>query len=184
VSWWAIILLGLALSFDATAVSISCGIKLNIIRWRQYFKIALSFGLFQAVMPLIGWLLGGLVKDYVRAFDHWIAFTVFLLLGIKTLWETFKKHEDQECAQCQCAGWRCLLGLAVATSIDALVVGFIFSLYQVSLFLSVLIIGIITFAMSMLGLFMGHKTHHLLGKKASLMAAIILLALAVKALLE
>ncbi|MEI8347347.1 MAG: manganese efflux pump MntP family protein [Pseudomonadota bacterium] len=184
-SWWTILLLAFALSLDATAVSISCGIKLSIVRWRKYTKIALMFGAFQAVMPLIGWLIGGLVKDYVSAFDHWIAFAIFMALGAKTLWEARSSEPaegNKNCASCYCQSWSCLFGLALATSIDALVVGFIFSLYQISLLLSVLLIGVITFLMSMAGLFLGQKTHHFLGKKAFVLASLILFALAIKAL--
>lgn len=180
-----VFIIALALSLDAFATSISCGIKLRRIRIAHFLKIAGAFGIFQALMPLLGWSLGRFIKDYIQAFDHWIAFAVFLALALKTLYDAFwgKDDENESCRECQCEKHSCLLFLAVATSIDAFVIGLVFALYNVNLIWSVLLIGVVTFLISLAGCFIGNRARAAFGKWSEIIAGVILLALAVKALI-
>lgn len=185
--FWTVFLIALALSLDAFATSISCGIKMGQIQIKKFFKIAAVFGLFQAGMPLLGWMFGHFIKDFIQAFDHWIAFTVFALLAGKTFYDAFfNKSDDEEksCDNCACKNNSCLLFLGIATSIDAFVIGLLFALYQVQLVASVVLIGVVTFVVSLLGCFIGLKARHLFGKWAEVVAGVILLALAIKALID
>ena len=182
-----VLLIAFALSLDAFATSISCGIKLRRVRVAHFLKIAGAFGIFQALMPLIGYGVGRFIKDYIQAFDHWIAFGVFFALAAKTLYDAFfGQDEDEEsgCKECQCEKHSCLLFLAVATSIDAFVIGLVFALYNVNLIWSVLLIGVVTFIISLAGCFIGNRARKWFGKWSEIIAGLILLALAIKALLN
>jgi len=184
-SFVTVLLIAFALSLDAFATSISCGVKLRRIQLGPFLKIAGTFGIFQALMPLLGWSLGRFIKDYIQAFDHWIAFAVFFVLALKTLYDAFWGHESEEegkCKECQCQNYSCLFFLAVATSIDAFVIGLVFALYNVNLIWSILLIGVVTFAISLLGCFIGNRARHYMGKWSEIIAGVILLVLAFKAL--
>lgn len=184
-SLFAVVVIAFILSLDAFAVSISCGIKMGCLIKRKILKIALYFGIFQAVMPLLGWFFGHYIKDYVEAYSAYLAFAIFLLLGLKTLYDTFwekdEEGDNQEgCQNCKCQNQWCIFNLAVATSIDAFVIGLLFSLKNVPLISSVLIIGVITFMMSIIGTVFGQKIGSKIGKWSGGIAGLILLALAVK----
>ncbi len=181
-----VLLIAFALSLDAFATSISCGIKLRRIRLGRFLKIAGAFGIFQALMPLLGYGLGRFIKDYIQAFDHWIAFGVFFALAAKTLYDAFFGQDEDEdgCNECQCEKNSCLLFLAVATSIDAFVIGLVFAFYDVNLIWSVLLIGVVTFLISLGGCFIGNRARKWFGKWSEIIAGLILLALAIKALLN
>lgn len=181
-----VFLIALALSLDAFATAISCGIKLRRIQLLNFFKIAGMFGIFQAVMPLCGWSVGNYIKEYIQSFAGGIAAAVFAALAAKTFYDAFWGKRDGDCGEacreCQCEKHSCLLLLAVATSIDAFVIGLVFALYKVPLLSSVLLIGGVTFIVSLAGCFIGNRARHYFGKWAEIIAGVILLALAVKAL--
>jgi manganese efflux pump family protein len=177
----SIIFISLALSLDAFSVSITCGIKLSTIQIKKYLRISLMFGLFQAVMPVGGWLIGLVAKDLIQSVANWVSFSIFLILGLKTIYES-SKIVEHKCDACGCQNWACLLGLSVATSIDAFLVGIVLSLYKTPLFVSLPMIGIITFAMSFGGCFIGNKATLVSRKRAFQLAGIILILLAVKSL--
>lgn len=186
-SFITVLVIAFALSLDAFATSISCGIKLRRIQISRFIKIAAAFGLFQAFMPLLGWTLGRFIKDYIQTFDHWIAFAVFFALAAKTLYDAFWGQDDEQdgkCKECACDNHSCLLFLAVATSIDAFVIGLVFALYNVNLIWSILLIGVVTFLISLAGCFIGNRARHYLGKWSEIIAGLILLVLAVKALID
>lgn len=177
----SIVLIAFALSLDAFAVSISCGIKLEKKSMNKSFKIAFFFGLFQAIMPLIGWSVGHIIRDFVTSYSSWIAFTVFMALGIKTIYDAFTEESKKECLKCSCDSYSCVTGLAVATSIDALVVGLVFSIYNYSIMFSIIVIGVLTFIVSIIGCILGNKTHNIIGNKAHILAGLILITLSFKA---
>jgi manganese efflux pump family protein len=182
-----IILIAIALSLDAFAVSITCGIKLKFFITRQFLKIAGTFGVFQAVMPVIGWLIGNSIKEYVLPYAKWISFAVFFVLAVKTLYDYFKSRaicETNTGESCKCISVNCRLGLGLATSIDALVIGLVFSLYSLNLTVTVLIIGVITFFVSFIGCVIGNKSVYYLKQKAQLLAGLILLSLSIMAILK
>jgi len=180
----SLFMIALALSLDAFAVSISCGIKIRSLRIKIFVKIALCFGVYQALMPLIGWSFGHLIIDFVSQYAHWISAAIFGALAVKTFKEFFENHHEETCgAACECRNWRCLLGLGLATSIDALLVGLVLALYQIHLIFSVSLIGLVTFAMSMLGLFIGNRASAVLGRWAHFVSGLLLLGLAVDSFL-
>ena len=181
--WSWVFLIAIALSMDAFAVSITCGIKLREIILRKYLKISIAFGLFQAIMPIIGWFAGNSIKSELEYLSKWITFFIFIVLGVKTIYETFFSKSSKNCTQCKCENEKCLLSLAIATSIDALVIGVLFAINGVPLLLSVLVIGLVTFSISFGGCFIGNKVGIIFGKIATSIAALILFLLAVKTII-
>lgn len=177
-----IILIGLGLTGDTLAVSITTGLAICKIRFTQALRIAIVLAFFQALMPLLGWFLGIQVREYIKDFDHWIAFVLLLLIGGKMIVEAFKKEEEKK-------GFNplkpmVLIGIAIATSIDALVVGVSFAFIQVDIVTTIGIIGFLTFMVSMIGVFIGKKTGNLFGKKVEILGGFILIGIGVKILLQ
>jgi putative Mn2+ efflux pump MntP len=178
-----LLLVSLALSLDAFAVALSCGMRLPADRTRKFLKIALAFGIFQAVMPLLGSLLSKyLLARYIARFSGLVSALVFGALAAKTFYDYLTGHEEGKQAACLCEGYRCLLSLAVATSIDAFLIGSVLGLKAISLPVAVAWIGAVTFVNSLLGCFLGNRAVAFLTRYAHLLAGVILAALAVKAL--
>ena len=182
-----ILLTGIALAMDAFAVSICKGIKMKKLNWLHLVIIAIFFGGFQMLMPLIGWLLGSQFVQYIEPVDHWIAFILLAFIGGKMAIESFKKEED-ECACCGCGeklDVKELFVLAIATSIDALAVGITFALYpDISVPSAISIIGIVTFVICSCGVLIGHKFGAKFKSKAELVGGIVLIAIGLKLLIE
>ncbi len=180
-----IFLIAIALSLDAFSVSISCGIKLKSNHYQKFLKISLFFGVFQAVMPIIGYILSNsLLKEMLKDYANWIAFTVFMILGLKTITDHFiKKEISDEGFCCMCDGYKCLISMSIATSIDALLIGFVLGIQDIPLVIPIIAIGVITFINSLLGCFLGNRSVSFLGKRAQIIAGLILIMLAIKAVL-
>ena len=178
-----VFLIGVGLSMDAFAVAVCKGLCMKRLDARQTVVIALFFGGFQALMPLAGWALGTQFESYITAVDHWIALA---LIGGKMLWEAF--HDDGEEEACPAEGFRLdlkeLTMLAVATSIDALAVGITFAFLQVEIVSSVVTIGVTTFALSALGVALGHFFGARFEKPASIAGGVVLILIGCKILLE
>ncbi|MBN1327525.1 MAG: manganese efflux pump [Candidatus Cloacimonetes bacterium] len=174
--------LGLALAMDAFAVSLSSGCTLKKVYFHHAFRIAFFFGLFQAVMPVLGWYAGLSVRSLIASVDHWIAFGLLSLIGGKMIYEAFYLKDMEK--KCDPTGIMVLLGLAVATSIDALAVGISFSLLEINILLPVLIIGGITFILSFGGVFIGNRFGNLMGNKFEIIGGILLLVMGFKILLS
>ena len=181
-----VFLTGIGLSMDAFAVAICKGLKMQKLNYKQMSLIALFFGGFQALMPLIGWSLGNSFKEHIESFDHWVAFGLLLFIGGKMAIEAFKKDDDECC--CGCFDVKELFILAIATSIDALAVGIAFAIDGINTFseilLSILIIGVTTFVLSAFGVLLGHKFGAVYKSKAELAGGIILILIGTKILLE
>jgi putative Mn2+ efflux pump MntP len=178
---FSLIFIGFGLSFDTFAVSVSCGIVESNIRFWQASRIAIFFAFFQAFMPVIGWLLGLTVKNYIIQFDHWIAFGLLSFVGGKMIFESFKKPEEKKFNPRKI---KTVVILSFATTIDAFAVGISLAFIQVSMFLAAFIIGSITFIIAMLGLLFGKKLGERIGKKMEIIGGIILIALGLKILIE
>lgn len=176
-----IFLVAVGLCFDTFAVSISSGIAKQEIVFKDALKIALTLAFFQSAMPLAGWSLGEQVKQYISEFDHWIAFGILVVLGIKMILESFKNEDEKEFNPLN--PW-ILISMAIATSLDALAVGISFSMISIPILISVLIIGFVTFIASMLGILFGKKTGKSFGKKIEIAGGIILIAIGTKILIE
>lgn len=180
-----IFLTGIALAMDAFAVSICKGIKMPKLRKSHIVIIAVFFGGFQMLMPLIGWLLGSQFVQYISKFDHWIAFALLAFIGVKMAIESFK-HEEEDCCKCDSKlDLKELVVLAIATSIDALAVGITFALYpDINILPSISIIGIVTFIICAGGVVIGHKFGAKFKSKAELLGGIVLVIIGLKLLIE
>lgn len=177
-----IILLAIGLSFDSFAVSVCSGLNLPHIRFFQAAKIAIFLALFQAFMPLIGWLVGNSIKSLIEPVDHWIAFGLLSLVGGKMVIESFASPESREIKNP--LNIRVILLLSLATSIDALAVGFSFATLLDKIWSAVIIIGSITFIASMLGILLGKTTGPKINRYAEITGGLILIFIGVKILIE
>lgn len=173
-----LILLGLALGVDCFVVSFSQGLIFKSEKVKNSFKLALTMGLFQGSMPVIGYIGTNSLYKYVVPYSKWIVFGIFLLLGLKFIVESFQPKEKEV----QCIGLKCLLSLGLATSIDALVSGASIRLTQTSLLISVMIIGITSFLMSIGGFYSGNFIKNIPSKYLEITGGLILVALAIKSL--
>jgi len=169
--------LAIGLSFDTFAVSVSSGlIRKQILFW-QAVRIALILAIVQAIMPVIGWCGGISIKSWIDPIDHWIALGLLTLLGVKMILESFKKEEAKGLNPMEL---RVILGMAFATSIDALVVGISFAIINVNLLLAIIVIGTVTFIASMLGILFGKKTGSRLGQRMEIIGGSILILIGMK----
>jgi putative Mn2+ efflux pump MntP len=184
-SIFAIFLTGIGLSMDAFAVSICKGLSMKKINWTYAIVIALFFGVFQAVMPIIGWALGSTFASLIEPIDHWIAFILLLLVGSNMLVEAIR-GDDEESASDEPLkiDIKELFVLAVATSIDALAVGISFALLAVNILQAAIIIGVTTFVLSLVGVGIGNIFGSRFSKPSTIAGGIILILIGVKILLE
>lgn len=182
-----IVFLSIGLAMDAFALSICDGLTMPSLKAGHKIFIALVFGLFQGLMPLIGYFLGSLFLSYIAAFDHWIAFALLLIIGGKMLYDGISslRAQKEPIAKPFSFGWILLQG--VATSIDALAVGISLLAFSLSIYLSVSIIAAITFVICLVGIFLGRAVDKLLHGKtqiADIIGGVVLVAIGVKILLE
>ena len=178
---YEILLIGIGLAMDAFAVSICKGLSMKKMNWKNAVIIALYFGVFQALMPLIGYFLGMTFESIVTTFDHWVAFALLTLIGGGMIKESFDDEDDKKNDR---VDFKTMVVFAKATSIDALAVGITFAFFDVNIVLAVSIIGIITFIISVLGVKIGNRFGDKYQNKAQLMGGIILVLLGFKILLE
>jgi putative Mn2+ efflux pump MntP len=174
-------LIAVGLSMDAFAVAVSVSLSASGASFRRALTAAAYFGVFQAVMPLIGYLAGSQLADRIGEYDHWVAFALLAAIGGKMLRDSFDKREAEET---KAAGAWGMLVLAVATSVDALAVGVSFSFLNVRILPSVLFIGAVTFALSLLGARAGKIFGAKYKSKAEFAGGVILIAIGVKILVE
>ena len=177
-----IIVIAVGLAMDAFAVSIVSGSVYKQLKIKHAFRIAVFFGGFQAIMPLIGSLAGISLKGYVANYDHWMAFALLSAVGAKMIYESFKITFAEKIFNPE--NILVLLVLSVATSIDALAVGITLSFLQVSIATAVIIIGLVTFVLSYLGVLIGKKFGHFFESKIEALGGLILIGLGAKILFE
>lgn len=175
-----IFILAVGLSMDAMAVAICKGLSVPELKPRHAIITGLYFGGFQAGMPLIGYFLGRQFSTYIETFDHWIAFILLGLIGANMIKESFGKAEECNCSFCP----KAMIPMAIATSIDALAVGVTFAFLNVSIVPAVSFIGVITFALSAAGVYIGHLFGSKFKSKAELVGGIVLVLMGCKILLE
>lgn len=174
-------ILAVGLSMDAFAVSVCKGLSLGKIKIKHMCIAGLWFGGFQALMPLIGYLLGSSFSELVAKYDHWIAFVLLALIGGNMIKEALGKEED---SMDDSMGFKTMLLLAIATSIDALAVGVTFAFLDVSIIPAISFIGVVTFVLSAIGVKAGSLFGYKYKSKAELCGGIILILLGIKILLE
>jgi len=177
-----ILAISIALAMDAFAVAIASGVALKIVTGRQTFRLAWHFGLFQAMMPVIGWFGGFVVRDYFLRFGHWIAFALLLYIGGHMLWEGLRHDEDDVC-QDPTQGSR-LIMLSIATSLDALAVGFSLAMLGTSIWFPSAIIGVVALVFTAAGLHLGKVLgcQTRLGQYAEVLGGVVLIGIGSKIL--
>jgi putative Mn2+ efflux pump MntP len=176
-----VILISIGLAMDAFAVSICKGLSMRTPSLKAMLIVGLWFGGFQGLMPIIGYFLGESLYQYISAIDHWIAFALLLLIGLNMIREALSGEEENVDAD---IGVKVMFLLAVATSIDALAVGISMAMEGADIFVDALIIGVITFAISVAGVKLGSVVGDRFSTKAQILGGVILIALGVKFLLE
>ncbi len=173
--------IAIALSMDAFAVSLSSGCSMPAARPRHILLVAFSFGFFQAAMPVIGWYAGSLFRHQIEAWDHWAAFILLAGIGLHMIIEGIKSHgvceDPEEKSPAELLSPARLLLLSIATSIDALAVGLSFSLASYPVFPAVLVIGLVTFIFSAVGVMAGGKLYRILEEKVELLGGAILIVI-------
>lgn len=177
----SIIVIAVGLAMDAFAVAICKGLAMKKMSWKKGIIVGGYFGFFQAIMPLIGYLLGVGFQEKVTAIDHWMAFILLSVIGINMIKEVFSKEE--ECKNDR-VDFKEMVVLAIATSIDALAVGITMAFLDVNIILAIMLIGIITFAISIIGVKIGNIFGDKYEKKAEFVGGIILILMGIKILLE
>lgn len=175
-----IVIIGIGLAMDAFAVSICKGLSSRQLKFKHALICGGYFGLFQALMPLIGYVLGVQFKDKIENIDHWIAFILLALIGLNMIKEAFGDEDNCD----PDFSFKAMLPLAIATSIDALAVGVTFAFLNVHIFLAIGIIGIVTFIISMAGVKIGHVFGSKYKSKAEIAGGLILIMMGLKILLE
>ena len=170
---------------DVFAVSIATGVTLKRIDVRQAFRMSWHFGLFQAVMPIVGWSAGLTVRSFIEKYDHWAAFTLLAFVGMHMIREAFKEDNEISSKKDPTRGM-VLIILSIATSIDALAVGFTFSLLKISIWIPAIIIGIVSILFSIIGLKIGKGLGKIssVSKYAEITGGIVLILIGVKILYE
>jgi putative Mn2+ efflux pump MntP len=171
-------ILGIAfgLAMDAFAVSIACGCQLERLSGRHLFRLSFHFGLFQFLMPIVGWFGGSKISFLVHNFDHWIAFGLLMLLGMKMIKESFAPSDSFQYKKDPTRKWSLVL-LSLATSIDALAVGLSLALLDINIVRPSIIIGIVAAAMTLIGMIFGRQLGARFGSKMAFLGGIILIAI-------
>jgi len=174
--------IAVGLSMDALSVSVVNGCLIKNIKLKSALRIAFFFGFFQAIMPLIGWYCGLTFNRYIADFDHWIAFVLLCLIGVRMIFESQKRNK--ECSTKNCLHLPTLIILSLATSIDALAVGVSFSMLNINIIIPVVIIGLVTFIICIAGIYIGNKIGHFFEDKLELLGGFILIGIGFKILIE
>jgi len=183
-SFTMIILVALGLSTDSFAVSLSNGLSMEKINIRNAFIIATFFGLFHGFMPLLGWILGKGVSCYILGYDCWLVFVIILFIGIKMIYDALTKNMKNETVSIKLGSLKAIIVLSFLTSIDTLAFGMKFSCQHMCIIYPVLVLGVMTFVLSFLGVCIGKRLGKLLGRKIEAFGGLILVMVAFEFLLE
>lgn len=184
-SFWNIMAIAIALAMDAFAVAIATGVRLKRVSLRQFFRLAWHFGLFQAMMPVMGWAAGLSVRGKIERFDHWVAFALLLFVGLNMIREAFKLEEDARVKHDPTRGLT-LVMLSLATSIDALAVGLTISMLQVAIWFPALVIGVVAGGFTVAGLHLGKSVGaaERWSPAAEVIGGVLLIGIGIKILFE
>lgn len=181
--WVSLFAIATALAMDAFAVAIVAGLTLPHIGPRHVFRLAFHFGLFQALMPVAGWLGGRLVQGYIAAVDHWIAFGLLAFVGGKMLWEAMNGEGEEALERDPTRGWS-LVGLSVATSIDAAAVGLSLAVMGEPVALPALVIGLVAASFTTIGMLLGRRIGAAWGKRVEVLGGLVLIGIGLRILIE
>lgn len=175
--------IAVALAMDAFAVALGTSLSLPRLTGRHLFRFGFHFGLFQALMPIIGWAAGLSIREYIEAFDHWLAFLLLGLVGGKMLWEAFHPDTEAQSDKDPTRGWS-LVMLSIATSIDALAVGLTLSMLGLSIWTPALVIGLTAGILTLTGMMLGRRLGQHWGSRVEILGGMILIGIGLKILLE
>lgn len=190
ISAWTLLLLALGVSADAFAVALGKGLQLRAHVLRTALVFATAFGLSQAIMPLLGWLLGSTFADAIAPWDHWISFGLLALVGGKMLWEALSPdapvdaEHPEHVHDIEAFSGREVVLLSIATSIDALAVGVSFAFLNVDVAIAVTTIGLVTFALSFLAVFVGYRIGTRFRRPAEIVGGLVLIGIGTQTLIE
>jgi putative Mn2+ efflux pump MntP len=180
--WITIFGIAVALAMDAFAVALAAGAVIPTLTGRHLFRFGFHFGLFQSLMPIIGWLVGMALQKWISAYDHWIAFILLAIVGGRMIREAFDEKEDKEVSD-PTRGITMVI-LSVATSIDALAVGLSLAMLKVSVWLPAAVIGVVAAGLTVLGMLLGRRLGGNWGKRVEVCGGIVLCGIGLKILLE
>jgi putative Mn2+ efflux pump MntP len=175
--------IAIALAMDAFAVALGAGLILPQLTGRHLFRFGFHFGLFQALMPVLGWLAGTSIRAQIEAFDHWLAFGLLSLVGGKMLWEAWRGDADEPREGDPTRGLS-LVMLSIATSIDALAVGLSLAVLGVTIWTPALVIGLIAGALTVCGMLLGRRLGQAWGPRVEIFGGLVLIMIGMKILLE
>lgn len=178
-----VVAIATGLAMDAFAVSIACSVSMRRVTPRQLFRLAFHFGWFQAMMPVIGWLLGSVAQSWIHPWDGWIAFSLLCLVGGKAVYQSLTNRDADAPRTDPTKGWT-LVGYSVATSIDALAVGMSLAMLDVRIWGPAVAIGIITAFLTAMGMMLGSKLGHVFGNKVEIAGGLVLIGIGVKVLAD
>ncbi|MDY0002421.1 MAG: manganese efflux pump MntP family protein [Polyangia bacterium] len=181
-----LLVLAIGLAMDAFSVAVATSVSLPRLSGRQVFRFAFHFGLFQALMPLLGWLCGQTVVEWVAAWDHWLALGLLTFVGGRAIWDGLRSGKGPSETGPRAdptRGWS-LVVLSIATSIDAFAVGLSFAWLGVSLWLPVAVIGLVTALLTALGMALGRRVGARFGPRMSILGGLVLIAIGVKIVVD
>jgi putative Mn2+ efflux pump MntP len=181
VNYYEIFLIAISMAMDAFAVCLAAGTREDSSTGRITFRLAFHFGLFQFLMPVIGWLAGSTIGQYITSYDHWIALGLLALVGGRMIWSGF--HQEKEAGKIDPSRGLTLVLLSIAVSIDALAVGLSLGIIGMTIWVPAVVIGIVTGLISWLGMRLGNKLGEKFGKRMELVGGIILIMIGVRILL-
>lgn len=177
--------IALSLAMDAFSVCVVAGVKIEKPTLRHYFRLSFHFGLFQALMPILGYYGGVMIENIISSYDHWIAMIILSIIGGKMLWESFsKKDEKTETDNDDPSRGLTLIMLSIATSIDAAAIGFSFAALKISILTPAVVIGFVCLICSAIGLYLGNKIGSKIGAWAERLGGIVLISIGIKILIE
>jgi manganese efflux pump family protein len=181
--WFSLFAVALALAMDAFAVAIVAGLTLSPMTKRHVFRLSFHFGLFQALMPLIGWAAGTAVYRYIADFDHWVAFGLLSFVGGRMILGSFRGDEEARTGRDPTSGWELVI-LSVATSIDALAIGLSLAMIGSRILFPALVIGVVAGVITVLGMVLGRKIGALWGRRVEAAGGVVLIAIGIRILLQ
>lgn len=175
--------IAVALAMDAFAVALGVGVSVSPLTGRHFFRLGFHFGLFQALMPIIGWLAGRTIQTYIVDFDHWIAFGLLAFVGGHMIYEAFQPRDEGRKPDDPTRGYS-LVFLSIATSIDALAVGLSLGMLNVTVWFPALIIGLVAGIFTVIGMQIGRKVGDRWGARVEVLGGIVLIAIGLKIVIE
>jgi manganese efflux pump family protein len=181
--WLALLALAVALAMDAFAVAIVTGLTLRPLTGKHVFRLSFHFGLFQALMPVIGWIAGNAVREYIAAFDHWIAFALLAFVGGKMVRGAMHGDEGSTYWSDPTSGWTLVI-LSVATSIDALAVGLSLAMIGSTILVPAVVIGLVAAAFTATGMLLGRRIGSSWGPRVEVFGGLVLIGIGVKIVIE